>query len=178
MQEIGQQVSNCINKVVLSCCLLTLSGCQWGQWVPDARFEAPDRSARIEVRSPESKWFNGFEVLLVQEGRETSLYKTYDDALRKSMNYVYWSPDSRVVAVFRCGAPRAQLAFDRRALAPVSFDEIANEFRKTIATEYNLDLRQSPVTFIGHRMKDEFEWACSQPGIEAFYSKHPPLPGR
>jgi hypothetical protein len=117
------------------------------------------------------------EIVLVQGNRETSIFKTYDEVLRKSMNYVYWSPDSRVVAVVRC-EQGSQFAFDRRALAPVSFDEIANECRKMIATEYNLDLRQNPVTFIGHRMKDEFEWACSQPGIEAFYSKHPPLPGR
>ncbi len=148
-------------------------------WQTVRVWPSPDGSSKVVFRQPfVREW--GLEVVLVSERKEV-LLEHDGGAVLASFEHVYWSPDSQIAGVFRCGNPRVEVAYDRGRAAKIAFPTVSKQVRLSIETAYGKQQHLLRRTGAGNGpfdpvkvepVREDLDWACGEL-LEPFLAKHP-----
>jgi len=137
-----------------------VGGCTWER---KAVFKHPrgGDSVEIQQRFPVNLW--GIRILLHRKGSAKTLYEKRGDTFLTFVD-VFWSVDSKELAVFTCGSPSLRMAYNLTDDHSLPFVQMQSDVAAHIRTEYHLD---------SNKMSDEdtLLWACTD-GQDAFSRHH------
>jgi len=142
--------------------VLVLSHCGWEQKVV---FKQSQGNAYVEIQQPFPVNGSGTRVLLYNNGSTKVLYEVRGDTFLEFAD-VFWSADGKDMAIYTCGVPYLELAYNLANNQSIPFPQVRTGVAAHIRSEYHLE---------EHNKSDKktFLWACSQDGKIAFLRRHP-----
>lgn len=137
---------------------LLSAGCGWQHTMT---FRSPSRRSAIEIWQKGIDNSFGARVELVSARGRTLLYQVGGDSFIDFF-HVYWSPDETKAGLLATGTKIFSLACDTRTGSEIPFEEIREDFRKSIRETYHVPPGEDPI-----------EWAPML-GAE-FFKLHPEI---
>lgn len=124
--------------------------------------QSPNGSTRIEIFAHIHGADESLSMELIKKGRMLSIYgdAVFGDREDRMLGVaeVYWSPDSTLVGVLVCDAPRNVIVgYDSTRERTVPSESVAAPLRNLLTKRYGL----TPETLAGFE-GDAISWACSR----------------
>ena len=134
-------------------------GCGWQRTMT---FRSPSHRTAIEVwqKGIDNSW--GARVELVSARGRTVLYQVGADSFIYFF-HVYWSPDETKAGILATGTKIFSLACNTKTGSSIPFDEIREDFRKSIRETYRVPKGEDPI-----------QWAAMD-GQAEFFKLHPEI---